>query len=404
MQVMRQRAGMKREAGRSEKTGIFGAVHDKDISRMLRRLLRAAVWVVALSACVEFGMYFVIVKSGLLFRSSMFYYVHYLFLPVLLNGVPVALVYWLRHKGISLRAQAHAVTLLYAWISFVLYTVHLHFTALALCFALPILMTIAFGDILLTTVVAGVTMLLKVISDVCIVWDTLYTPKRLQSENDWINFVISLIALAVLYALTVITIKFEQDKHTRLISYEYERLRLYQESLTDALTGLLNRKGMQLGMQCMSADESGTRYTLVMVDMDHFKRINDTYGHPVGDRYLKALGEILAAVPSAEGFRFGGDEFCLLLHDYTPDETEVCCCGIQRDLGESEVCRTVAPLTVSFGFAEYAPQMAESELIRRADHALYRAKQARGSIVRYDASMDEDAPATQTTNEQQPTG
>ena len=57
----------------------------------------------------------------------------------------------------------------------------------------------------------------------------------------------------------------------------------------------------------------------VMLDVDHFKHINDTYGHTVGDQYLQKLSDLLDAVPGAEAFRFGGDEFCLLFREASDD-------------------------------------------------------------------------------------
>ena len=369
------------ERDRQKTGGIFGAAHDEDIERTLYRLLWAAVGVVLLTTVVEFAMFFVIRSAGMLVQTSRQYYFQYIFLPIAMNGVPVAAAFVIRRKNLTLRAQAYATTLLFAWISFVLYTVHLQFSALVLCFALPILMTIVFGDILMTTVVSAITLLLKMISDVFIVWDTAYTLKRLATVNDKINFWISIIVLGVVYALSVITITLEENKHKRLAGYELERLRLYRESLSDALTGLMNRKGLQISMQYLPADADETVHMMAMVDMDHFKEINDTYGHPVGDRYLKTFGDILSAVPSAEGFRFGGNEFCLLLHGYDREQAERCCREIQKTFRESEVCRTVEEMTVSFGIAAYAPSMTPSDLIRRADDALYRAKQARGSVV-----------------------
>src|SRR5205085_151256 len=85
-----------------------------------------------------------------------------------------------------------------------------------------------------------------------------------------------------------------------------------QQSLTDALTGCLNRRGfdLQLESDLRLAGETGQPLSLVMVDIDHFKRVNDTYGHAAGDQVLRALAAVLREEidSGAKAARFGGEE------------------------------------------------------------------------------------------------
>src|SRR5204862_55421 len=115
----------------------------------------------------------------------------------------------------------------------------------------------------------------------------------------------------------------------RLIERERELVttneRLTVIASIDMLSGLANRRGFQsrLDFEWMKAQQYGTELSLLMIDVDHFKLYNDTYGHPEGDACLTRLGETLAGIAADTfGFagRYGGEEFCLLL----PNTTAAC--------------------------------------------------------------------------------
>src|SRR5581483_7317341 len=91
----------------------------------------------------------------------------------------------------------------------------------------------------------------------------------------------------------------------------------------DMLSGLANRRGFQsrLDFEWMKAKQSNSEMSLMMIDVDHFKPFNDTYGHPEGDACLSRIGEVLAGIAAeTTGFaaRYGGEEFCLLMPNTNP--------------------------------------------------------------------------------------
>lgn len=152
------------------------------------------------------------------------------------------------------------------------------------------------------------------------------------------------------------------------------------------LSRVLNRKGFDQRMAEMLAvaPSPGRVHCLVMVDIDHFKSVNDTHGHLMGDRVIQALGEVMRAsvtLPGACSARYGGEEFAVLLPSTTPAE------GLQvaetlrtrtkamkvRNRNTNEVLLTV---TVSAGIALARVGEDAASLISRADAALYRSKQA----------------------------
>jgi diguanylate cyclase (GGDEF)-like protein len=152
----------------------------------------------------------------------------------------------------------------------------------------------------------------------------------------------------------------------------------------DMLSGLANRRGFQsrLDFEWMKAQQHDGELSLLMIDVDHFKLFNDTYGHPEGDICLSRLGETLAGIAAETmGFagRYGGEEFCLLLPNT----------GAARALEIGEMVRAAVQnlsmphctsnyqnVTVSVGVACTKPNGTQQpgDLIEAADAALYAAK------------------------------
>jgi diguanylate cyclase (GGDEF)-like protein len=162
----------------------------------------------------------------------------------------------------------------------------------------------------------------------------------------------------------------------------HRALRAMRLALTDPLTGLGNHRHFheRLQRELVAAEEEGLPLSLCLIDVDDFKRINDGYGHPAGDRVLSEVAAKLRQ--GGEAFRLGGDEFAVLLADH--DETmalETASSIVERlrsmDVEHSE------RVTVSAGVATFPVQgVGRDELIRLADSALYWAKEHGKNRVR----------------------
>ncbi len=147
---------------------------------------------------------------------------------------------------------------------------------------------------------------------------------------------------------------------------------------TDALTGISNRTYMTQQLDRLLAQ--GLPFALVLLDLDHFKRINDQYGHPVGDEVLRDFARQLQAGTRREDFcgRVGGEEFMLLLPGVDAQQAQTI---VQRLLDSVHATRPLptAPqlrYSSSAGLALHRPQEHSAALYQRADRALYRAKHA----------------------------
>jgi diguanylate cyclase (GGDEF)-like protein len=162
----------------------------------------------------------------------------------------------------------------------------------------------------------------------------------------------------------------------------------------DMLSGLANRRGFQsrLDFEWLRAQQYDSELSLLMIDVDHFKLFNDTYGHPEGDVCLSRLGEALAGIAAETmGFagRYGGEEFCLLLPNTNPSRAleigEMVRNAVQG-LAMPHATSLYRTVTVSVGVACTKPGAAQQpgDLIEAADAALYAAKhRGRNAVVEH---------------------
>jgi diguanylate cyclase (GGDEF)-like protein len=150
-------------------------------------------------------------------------------------------------------------------------------------------------------------------------------------------------------------------------------------ALTDGLTGLPNRRAVEDALKRMAAysDRTQTALGLVLFDLDHFKQINDLYGHEKGDEVLAAVGIALATHVRESDFggRFGGEEFVVLLPDTDREGAAAIADRIRAAVAQIEVAGVSRPITASFGVASIPEDAGEPTLLLRgADRALYLAK------------------------------
>jgi len=152
---------------------------------------------------------------------------------------------------------------------------------------------------------------------------------------------------------------------------------LEQHAYTDQLTGVPNRRHLEvkLGESVSLAKVSKRPFALVVMDIDHFKGINDTYGHSVGDFVLKTFAMIVMDSIRSNDFmgRWGGEEFLLILRDSDEQQSMLVAQKIRKMI-ESSPFEHVGHITCSFGISLYRTGEEWQTLFDRADEALYRAK------------------------------
>lgn len=157
----------------------------------------------------------------------------------------------------------------------------------------------------------------------------------------------------------------------------FDELKLREQASHDAMTGLLNRRGgeLELEVSFIQSKETSSTFCILMADIDNFKAVNDTYGHPRGDEIIKAVADILInnTRKSDKCIRWGGEEFIVLLPF----------CDLDRAIKIAETIRTelaamtladIGGITLSLGATECTSNDTPNTLLERVDHLLYQSK------------------------------
>lgn len=183
-----------------------------------------------------------------------------------------------------------------------------------------------------------------------------------------------------------------QDSRQEISALQERLEKISEEALTDSLTGLVNRKGLTKAIEAAisSIGDLTSSPCILMIDIDNFKNINDTHGHLLGDKVIKAVADTLKNQIKGKdtAARYGGEEFCVLL-----PETELQGAvklaetirlvientRIKRSQDQQEICR----ITISLGVTRYRLKEPIPEFFDRADKALYRSKHDGRNLVTF---------------------
>ncbi len=155
-----------------------------------------------------------------------------------------------------------------------------------------------------------------------------------------------------------------------------------QDARVDPLTGLFNRRVFEAELSTLLHGEAKGGVTLVMVDVDHFKKFNDTYGHLMGDKVLQYVGKLLMETCKQPMLpvRFGGEEFAVLMPATTVNDASELANFLREKIQAIRIKQkksgeVISSITASFGIAQNQPGETIENLVERADKALYAAKE-----------------------------
>ncbi len=159
---------------------------------------------------------------------------------------------------------------------------------------------------------------------------------------------------------------------------------VYSALTRDALTGTLNKRYLleALNREISRSTRAGLHLTVIMLDIDHFKSVNDTYGHLVGDDVLRTFGKRVSDICRSDDLlaRYGGEEFCMVLAATAGEEAREIAERCRRVVVDEPFATTAGPLniTASFGLSCLEPgqQLTTAELLEAADQQLYQAKRS----------------------------
>ncbi len=342
---------------------------------------RISLGMVLFAFLVECFIGVIMMNSDMLTTTVQRFILKFIIIPSGINLILVGINTAAMKSGwIRLKHKIYINSLTFVAICFVLFSVHNAFTATYYIFTVAIVLTAIYASYRITCITAAASLSSLVISELFIQWDV-DKISIFESTLRLGDFLISIFILLAFSVVCMILIRYEQKKNMASIQLQMERQQLQQSLQVDALTGIMNRKAFMQIMKVMEESED-TNYILAIADIDNFKRMNDTWGHPFGDHCLKEFARILVEYSEkAVSYRFGGDEFCLLFHNVEMEEAVDICKQIQLKLREIPMEEeSKLKLTASFGLATLTERMDSTELLVRSDRALYKAKIKRNSL------------------------
>ena len=195
------------------------------------------------------------------------------------------------------------------------------------------------------------------------------------SWQPWAILCVGLTLTAVGTAYLATSAHQRRDLQREVAERKHMMLKLAELSITDDLTSVANRRHLmtRLHEEILRSSRTGLAFTLLMMDLDRFKRVNDDHGHQAGDKMLKDCAATLVDMLRGTDFvaRYGGDEFCVLLLDVSVVGAE----RVAEKVRTALATRLEPAVTASIGIAVWRPGVTADSMLREADIALYKAKQ-----------------------------
>jgi diguanylate cyclase (GGDEF)-like protein len=219
-------------------------------------------------------------------------------------------------------------------------------------------------------------------------WGWRTDPLQYPAHLEVFYFILLAIALPVISTLSGQLMGMRTRLKTHKLELEKALAQIQHMAVCDELTQLPNRRCMLdlLRQHALRRERGGASFYVGMIDLDHFKQVNDSHGHAAGDEVLRCFAGHAASVLRTTDCigRWGGEEFLVLLSETPPGDPTVGISRLRSTLARAEVCAAAPRLRVAFssGFARYEPGEPIEQTIERADRALYAAKAAgRGRTV-----------------------
>lgn len=202
---------------------------------------------------------------------------------------------------------------------------------------------------------------------------TLLTSHSITSA-DAIGFTGSIFWIAIIYSSAILTVMLGINV---ILATALDVIATLQNDRdTDPLTGLYNRRGLDLKLTQLTSDPAYRPVSLIMCDIDHFKSVNDRFGHPAGDLVLKAFAQTLRdhVRPTDPVARIGGEEFVIIVQGASLADAAGVAERLRRAMAEADLSQAGLSLTASFGVVEMRPDEGSWAAMHRADELLYLAK------------------------------
>lgn len=349
---------------------------------------RLTMSIVFIAFIVEILMSFFIAQSGIMTTTLPRYILKFIVAPSGVSSLMLlAGLFTMRSKKMPRKAKIYSISIVFTLICLIFFTAHSAFVAMFALFAVAIFLTTTYADYTLTGTISFLAIGCFVVSELFFYWDADKISVFMNSDQ-MVNF---LVALAVLIGCSIVsnvTIYYERMKNETSLRREVERELLKESVQFDELTGAYNRKALHDALRALEQTPITHPLVFGIADIDHFKSVNDLYGHQVGDMCLIEFACVLCEYfGESSVFRYGGDEFCLILKNVALSEALQLCERAQTRLNQVEFENVPGlHLAVSFGLTELTEASGANRLFNQADKALYEAKKIRNTTSVYESS------------------
>lgn len=336
-----------------------------------KKLINISLIVIMIQFLIEVIYFPMCLFSGMIQVSIIEYILVFIARPTLINLLAYAFAKYSYGKYKKESRNKIVPINLIIFISMNIVFTHSVFGALYTIYIIPILLTIVYGDLKITKKILCFTIVGSLISYILVPFDKYTT----TPENYLFNVILSYVLIACAYIITKVIIEYIAKKEKILSDSFAENTQLKEELEHDGLTNLYNHSAFMEMLKALT--EEGKNINMAILDIDFFKKVNDTYGHEAGNVVLKAFAELLKSYESQKikPARYGGEEFAILFDGFSNDDVFNIVEKMRKDL-ETIKFKELKNNNVTFsaGIAKYSTDLDITNFIEKADFALYKSK------------------------------
>lgn len=347
------------------------------IEKWRKRLIRSYAVVSAVVFITEILVYFLMKYRGTMKVSGTVYWLRYIVMPTIINVVCILITFRVIFSRAADRWKNAAVVLYPICFCTVIATFHGFYLVTSSIFVLPMAISVMFGEEKIVKLSAVVSLMAMGLSSFLARFfdDNWSVDVRLD------NLMASVIFLGVCYVICISMLRFVKEKNEIIAKSVSRNEEMRQALKIDSMTNLYNHtefyRRLELYHQQYGKHKS-KHLTVAVVDVDLFKKVNDTYGHEKGDAVLVQIADILKKHCKGTGhvFRYGGEEFAVIFRHKDASEVWELMEVVRRAVYERKFVEIGEDrLGISCGIYEYDGENIEpQEIFSRADRALYQAK------------------------------
>ena len=341
-----------------------------------KMIARTNLYFVIFNFAVEFFMYFILLKSNLIIQAIPVYIVVFLILPSTANVLVVLIGnIILKHVSTDFKFINYIPVIQMAFLALIVASTHFVFPITLSFFCFPMYITVIFGNKSMTRnveILCGIFMTIAL-------FIRKFSPFKMKIDNKFVPEAI--IAFAILIASGIICsllIKYQNEKREIISKGHLQQLDLLDQIKKDQKTGLYGHGMLMNTLYKMvnSSQITNDRFTLAIIDIDDFKKVNDTHGHLRGDKVILTLSTLMQQNNCENCFlsRFGGEEFAIIFSKIDEEYAFGFLENLRMEFEKQTFCLNSDAITLSAGIASWKPGLNSDELFNNADSAMYVAK------------------------------